>query len=48
MSSPSFLLANETNHALVTSLLDSFNAIIEHRYAGIYAFKYHLRQADAG
>lgn len=33
MSSPSFLLAQETNHALLTSLLDSFNAIIEHKYS---------------
>ncbi|KZF20294.1 hypothetical protein L228DRAFT_254011 [Xylona heveae TC161] len=32
ISSPSFLLANETNHALLQSLLESMNAIIEHRY----------------
>ncbi|KAL9123947.1 MAG: hypothetical protein Q9217_006675, partial [Psora testacea] len=32
MSSPSFLLANETNHALLQSLLESINAIIEHQY----------------
>ncbi|MCJ1287629.1 hypothetical protein MMC26_006981 [Xylographa opegraphella] len=32
MSSPSFLLANENNHILLTSLLESMNAIIEHRY----------------
>ena len=34
MSSPSFLLANETNHTLLTSLLESINAIIEHQYSG--------------
>ncbi|KAL9613044.1 MAG: hypothetical protein Q9167_002390 [Letrouitia subvulpina] len=32
MSAPSFLLANETNHALLQSLLESLNAIIEHQY----------------
>ncbi|RFU77158.1 high-temperature-induced dauer-formation [Trichoderma arundinaceum] len=32
MSSPSFLLANETNHGLLHSLLDSINSIIENRY----------------
>ena len=32
MSAPSFLLANETNYALLQSLLDSMNAIIEHQY----------------
>lgn len=34
MSSPSFLLANETNHTLLQSLLESMNAIIEHQYSG--------------
>ena len=33
ISSPSFLLANETNHMLLTSLLDAFNAIIENKYS---------------
>ena len=33
MSSPSFLLANETNYALLQSLLESINAIIEHQYS---------------
>jgi hypothetical protein len=33
MSSPSFLLANETNHALLQSLLEALNAIVEHQYA---------------
>lgn len=32
MSAPSFLLANETNYALLQSLLESMNAIIEHQY----------------
>lgn len=32
MSSPSFLLANETNHTLLQSLLESMNAIIEHQF----------------
>jgi hypothetical protein len=32
MSSPSFLLANETNHTLLHSLLESINSIIEHKY----------------
>lgn len=32
MSSPSFLLANETNHDLLQSLLEAMNAIIEHQY----------------
>ncbi|KAL2269734.1 hypothetical protein VTJ83DRAFT_1918 [Remersonia thermophila] len=32
MSSPSFLLANETNHSLLKSLLEAINAIVEHKY----------------
>lgn len=32
MSSPSFLLANETNHDLLRSLLEALNALIEHQY----------------
>jgi hypothetical protein len=34
MSAPAFLLANETNHALLHSLLESMNSIIEHNYSG--------------
>ena len=34
MSQPSFLLANETNHLLLFSLLDGVNAILEHQYEG--------------
>ncbi|KAI9873198.1 MAG: hypothetical protein M1823_007981, partial [Watsoniomyces obsoletus] len=33
MSNPSFLLANESNHTLLQSLLESINTIIEHQYA---------------
>ncbi|KAJ5562451.1 Nuclear pore complex component [Penicillium sp. DV-2018c] len=32
MSAPSFLLANETNHALLASLLDFINTILEHKF----------------
>ena len=32
MSSPSFLLANETNHTLLHSLLESISCIVEHNY----------------
>lgn len=32
MSSPSFLLATDSNHNLLQSLLESMNAIIEHQY----------------
>lgn len=35
MSQPSFLLANESNHVLLTSLLDTINAILEHQYEGM-------------
>ncbi|KAI9047390.1 hypothetical protein LZ554_008836 [Drepanopeziza brunnea f. sp. 'monogermtubi'] len=35
MSSPSFLLANESNHDLLQSLLESMNAIIEHQFVKI-------------
>ena len=32
MSSPSFLLANDTNHDLLRSLLEAVNAVVEHQY----------------
>jgi len=32
MSSPGFLLSNDSNHDLLHSLLESMNAIIEHQY----------------
>lgn len=40
MSSPSFLLANETNHELLSSLLESMNSIVEHKYKKNPAFVY--------
>lgn len=33
MSSPSFLLANETNHTLLRALLEAMNATIEHQFS---------------
>ncbi|RYC65488.1 hypothetical protein CHU98_g701 [Xylaria longipes] len=38
MSSPSFLLANDNNHVLLSSLLESMNAIIEHQYETLRSF----------
>ena len=32
MSTPSFLLANETNHVLLRALLESINSMVEHQY----------------
>ncbi|RJE23776.1 hypothetical protein PHISCL_03861, partial [Aspergillus sclerotialis] len=32
MAAPSFLLANETNHLLLSSVLDSINTILEHQF----------------
>ncbi|KAK4219322.1 high-temperature-induced dauer-formation protein-domain-containing protein [Rhypophila decipiens] len=40
MSSPSFLMANETNHDLLRSLLESMNSIIEHQYSSNAEFVY--------
>ncbi|KAI9863644.1 MAG: hypothetical protein M1813_003667 [Trichoglossum hirsutum] len=40
MSSPGFLLGNEKNHALLHSLLESINAIIEHQYSKNPTFVY--------
>ncbi|KAH8664033.1 high-temperature-induced dauer-formation protein-domain-containing protein [Xylariales sp. PMI_506] len=42
MSSPSFLLANESNHDLLRSLLESINAIIEHQYKNNAYFIYSI------
>ncbi|KAL1851259.1 hypothetical protein Plec18170_006584 [Paecilomyces lecythidis] len=33
MSAPSFLLANETNHALLSLLLEFINAVLEHQFS---------------
>ncbi|KAL7273727.1 hypothetical protein RUND412_003408 [Rhizina undulata] len=38
ISAPGFLLANESNHALLHSLLESINSIIEHQYAGLRVY----------
>ena len=40
MSAPAFLLANESNHTLLQSLLESMNAIIEHQYSANPNFVY--------
>jgi hypothetical protein len=32
MSSPSFLLANDSNHNLLRALLEAMNSVIEHQY----------------
>lgn len=35
MSTPAFLLANDSNHTLLHSLLEVLNAIIEHQYSSM-------------
>ncbi|KAG0125977.1 high-temperature-induced dauer-formation protein-domain-containing protein [Tuber indicum] len=45
MSAPAFLLANETNHALLHSLLESMNSIIEHNYSENANFVYSILRA---
>ena len=40
MSSPGFLLVNESNHDLLRSLLESMNAIIEHQYISKFRPKF--------
>ncbi|KAK0635198.1 high-temperature-induced dauer-formation protein-domain-containing protein [Bombardia bombarda] len=40
MSSPSFLMANETNHDLLRSLLEAMNSVIEHQYRNNPEFTY--------
>ncbi|KAF4628048.1 hypothetical protein G7Y89_g10102 [Cudoniella acicularis] len=40
MSSPGFLLSNDSNHDLLQSLLESMNAIIEHQYGKNTNFVY--------
>ena len=37
MSAPSFLLANETNHTLLASLLDFINIVLEHKFTGKFS-----------
>ena len=46
MSTPAFLLANESNHTLLSSLLESMNAIIEHQYAENPNFVYAVLRSN--
>ena len=45
MSSPSFLLANDSNHELLESLLEAMNAIIEHQLPSKSILSYLLLQS---
>ncbi|KAL4883047.1 high-temperature-induced dauer-formation protein-domain-containing protein [Aspergillus karnatakaensis] len=51
MAAPSFLLANETNHALLSSILESINAILENQFTKnpylVYAILKHRRRFEA-
>ncbi|KAL3458554.1 high-temperature-induced dauer-formation protein-domain-containing protein [Aspergillus heterothallicus] len=51
MAAPSFLLANETNHALLASILESINSILEHKFIKnpflVYAILKHRRRFEA-
>ncbi|KAE8152506.1 high-temperature-induced dauer-formation protein-domain-containing protein [Aspergillus avenaceus] len=51
MSAPSFLLANETNHALLSSVLESINSILEHQFTKnsflVYAILKHRKRFEA-
>ncbi|RMD42007.1 hypothetical protein DV735_g3082, partial [Chaetothyriales sp. CBS 134920] len=51
MSTPNFLLANETNHTLLQALLESLNAIVEHQYASnpnlVYSIIKHRKTVEA-
>ncbi|KAI0122999.1 high-temperature-induced dauer-formation protein-domain-containing protein [Xylariales sp. AK1849] len=51
MSSPSFLLVNDSNHDLLGSLLESMNAIIEHQYRNnpyfVYSVLKHKKRFEA-
>ncbi|KAL1901703.1 hypothetical protein Cpir12675_000394 [Ceratocystis pirilliformis] len=51
MSSPSFLLANETNHDLLRALLETINGIVEHQYDKnpdfVYAVLRHRKRIEA-
>lgn len=46
MSTPEFLLANESNHTLLSSLLESMNAIIEHQYSENPNFVYAILRSS--
>ncbi|PTU17774.1 hypothetical protein P175DRAFT_0465913 [Aspergillus ochraceoroseus IBT 24754] len=51
MSAPSFLLANETNHTLLASVLESINSILEHNFTKnpslIYAILKYRKRFEA-
>ncbi|KAI9374468.1 high-temperature-induced dauer-formation protein-domain-containing protein [Aspergillus egyptiacus] len=51
MSAPSFLLANESNHSLLASVLESINAILEHKFTKnpllVYAILKYRRRFEA-
>ncbi|KAF7587286.1 hypothetical protein BBP40_007479 [Aspergillus hancockii] len=51
MSAPSFLLANDTNHALLSSVLESINSILEHQFTKnsflVYAILKHRKRFEA-
>ncbi|RMJ24394.1 hypothetical protein PHISP_04732 [Aspergillus sp. HF37] len=50
-AAPSFLLANETNHTLLSSVLDSINTILEHQFTKnpflVYAVLKHRKRFEA-
>lgn len=48
MSSPSFLLVNDTNHSLLQSLLESMNSILEHPYKSKLNKRHLLRECAVG
>ncbi|EYE98481.1 Hid1 family protein [Aspergillus ruber CBS 135680] len=51
MSTPSFLLANETNHNLLASILESINSILEHQFSNnpylVYAILKYRKRFEA-
>lgn len=51
MSSPSFLLANDTNHELLRSLMESITSVVEHQYKKnpelIYAILRNRKRVEA-
>ncbi|OJJ06965.1 hypothetical protein ASPVEDRAFT_141725 [Aspergillus versicolor CBS 583.65] len=51
MSAPSFLLANDSNHALLASVLESINAVLEHKFTKnpflVYAILKYRRRFEA-
>ncbi|KAB8076516.1 high-temperature-induced dauer-formation protein-domain-containing protein [Aspergillus leporis] len=51
MSAPSFLLANDTNHVLLSSVLESINSILEHQFTKnsflVYAILKHRKRFEA-